>query len=67
MFSLKIGQTLFTVSEPWQEEYRMGRGHRVFDELERQIQSGFSDYFVQNYGDDEDVHLDVQPTLLRVE
>ncbi|KAM7349812.1 terribly reduced optic lobes isoform 24-T24 [Cochliomyia hominivorax] len=57
-------QILFTVSEPWQEEYRMGKGHRVFDDLERQIHGAFEDFASHNYNDDDEFYL--QPTLMRV-
>lgn len=63
-FSFK-GQTLFTISEPWQEEYRMGKSHQVFLDLQQQIQNAFHDFVNQNYGDDEDNFM--QPTLIRVE
>lgn len=59
------GQTLFTIVEPWQEEYRMGKSNQVFITLQQQIHDAFHNFVNENYGDDEDEYL--QPTLIRVE
>ncbi|XP_065366162.1 basement membrane-specific heparan sulfate proteoglycan core protein isoform X5 [Calliphora vicina] len=58
-------QTLFTLAEPWQEEYRMGKSNQVFITLQQQIHDAFHNFVNENYSDDEDEYL--QPTLMRVE
>ena len=66
LFLLLIkGQTLFTVNEPWQEIYSLGKGHKEFQELEQQIIAAFQDFAILTYGDDDDEVL--YPVLMRAE
>lgn len=65
MFSGILGQTLFTVSEPWQDEYREGSRSVDFQELQYQVEIAFSEVISEMYGDDNDYAG--KATLIRVE
>ncbi|XP_037811627.1 basement membrane-specific heparan sulfate proteoglycan core protein-like isoform X4 [Lucilia sericata] len=60
-------QTLFSLSEPWMDEYRLGKGNARFMELQQQIHEGFLHFITDNYGNDEDEDSYLHTTLIRVE
>lgn len=60
-----LGQTLFTVNEPWLDEYREGTRSGDFQELQYQVENAFSEVISEMYADDNDYAG--KATLIRVE